>query len=349
MVGDELVALENLPGTVGAEQMRAQARRKLVLSSMTQGRSLDLTPREIPGGWELDLPDDVIVGRLGTEAKTVTTSELADLATGELPPYLPEGSGVVYHPKSAQPRSRSVLRRRNGKRVRPHGYVIGDDDRRVFDPSGYPWHCTGKVYAWTDPSGGWAWAGSGALVGRNVVLTASHIVPWNNSPWMMQFVPASWDGSSLVGMSSFVEAYQGYGDHDQGDDMAVLKLYDPLGDTLGFFGYKTYSDDWEDGNYWTKVGYADGVDPARPSRIELFPVVDDDDDGAGVELEYHADSGDGESGGPVFGWWDDGPYVVGTHSGGEEEYEFPFGTLQNNVAAGGNALSALINWARTNW
>lgn len=41
--------------------------------------------------------------------------------------------------------------------------------------------------------------------------------------------------------------------------------------------------------------------------------------------------------------------VVGTHSGGEEEYHFPWYIVQDNVAAGGGALSSLIGWARANW
>jgi hypothetical protein len=135
------------------------------------------------------------------------------------------------------------------------------------------------------------------------------------------------------------------------DDMAVLKLSIPLGDSLGFFGCQLYRDAWEGGNYWTKCGYPGAVASGlRPSRVTWFPIIDDDNDGQGVELEYRADGSPGDSGGPVFGWWDDGyPYVIGTHSGGEEEYEFPFSIIKNNVAAGGAVLSNLIGWARSNW
>ena len=37
--------------------------------------------------------------------------------------------------------------------------------------------------------------------------------------------------------------------------------------------------------------------------------------------------------------------VIGTHSGGEDN----FGEPKQNVAAGGSALSSLIAWARSNW
>ena len=132
--------------------------------------------------------------------------------------------------------------------------------------------------------------------------------------------------------------------------MVVMKLYTSLGNDLGYFGYKTYNDDWEDGHYWTKCGYPGMVAGAeRPSRVTWFPIIDDDYDGSGVELEYKADSSAGDSGGPVFGWWDGKPYVIGTHSGGEEEYSFPASIVKNNVAAGGSALSKLIKWGRDNW
>ena len=56
--------------------------------------------------------------------------------------------------------------------------------------------------------------------------------------------------------------------------MCTLKLYTPLGNSLGYFGYKTYNDDWEDGNYWTKCGYPGAIASGqRPSRITWFMTV----------------------------------------------------------------------------
>lgn len=46
---------------------------------------------------------------------------------------------------------------------------------------------------------------------------------------------------------------------------------------------------------------------------------------------------------------DNQPERIGAHSGGEEEYHFPWYIVKNDVAAGGGALSSLIGWARTNW
>jgi V8-like Glu-specific endopeptidase len=351
MVADEFIHLDN-----GLERLDEKAlqelspRRIQITAALRSDRKAAELRRADDRRWELELPADAIIGRPGEDADAVSVPTRATRAAA-LEPLLPANDAVVYHPKLGTASVHEPLRRRKGQIITPH-YVFGGDDRQVFWPGGYPWRCVGRVFAWTNPSDGWAWWGTGALVGRNVVMTASHVVPWGSDPWMMRFVPAFWDGSSVYGSSvdSYVQSVRGYRDHDQGDDMAVLKLYTPLGDSMGYFGYKTYDDDWEGGSYWTKVGYPGMLTGGqRPSRVTWYPIIDDDNDGAGIELEYRADSTPGDSGGPVFGWWSGMPYVIGTHSGGEEEYQFPWYIIKNNVAAGGSALSSLIGWARSNW
>ena len=81
---------------------------------------------------------------------------------------------------------------------------------------------------------------------------------------------------------------------------------------------------------------------------------DDDEDsndfGDAMELETQdGDSSPGDSGGPYFAFWTDGPYVVGVDVGGEEEYSFRFSTEDNNIASAGPAMVQLVQWARDNW
>lgn len=353
MDADDLVRLDNEPGEIDPEALASLREPRMYLSSLEERDDPEFKVRQTEwrDQWRVDLDSETVLGRLGRKHEAVEVPSLDAHVDHEIEAHLPEEDGVTYHPKLGANQIQDRLRRRNGEPVQPE-MVFPPDERQVFLPSGYPWRCTGKVYAWTDPSGGPAWTGSGVLVGGNVVLTASHVVPWGSSPWMMKFVPAFWDGASWLGSSvaSYVQSVRGYRNHSQGDDMAVLKLYTPLGNTLGYFGYKTYHDSWEGGHYWTKVGYPGMVaSGARPSRITWFPIVDDDSDGAGIELEYKADSSGGDSGGPVFGWWSGWPYVIGTHSGWEEEYHFPWYLVKNNLSAGGSALSHLIGWARANW
>jgi hypothetical protein len=76
-----------------------------------------------------------------------------------------------------------------------------------------------------------------------------------------------------------------------------------------------------------------------------FPVLRVDVEKDAMELLHHGDTSDGDSGGPLFGFWQDGfPYVIGTHSGADLTDNKDF-----NAAAGGPALIGLIRWALANW
>jgi hypothetical protein len=279
------------------------------------------------------------------------------------PPSRPDWADQIYHPTMVPRTSPQPLRRKSGKRFYPHGFIWGGNDvRQPFFPSGYPMQCIGRVFAYSDPSSFvWSDSGTGVLVGPNTVLTASHVVPWNANPAMIEFVPAYFNGVSTVGpnVSSFVDAASAY---DLGSppaaafDFAILRLQDRLGDGLGWLGTKSYDAGWNDNGYWTLVGYAGAIDNAeQPSIQSGISFHDDDEDsndfGNAMELEtQNGDSSPGDSGGPYFAFWTDGPYVVGVDVGGEEEYFFfPFTTEDNNVASAGPAMVQLVQWARDNW
>ncbi len=279
------------------------------------------------------------------------------------PPKIPEWADIIYHPKMAARLPRPTMRRVNGKRVRPL-YIFGNDVRQPFYPTGYPWQCIGRIFSYNDPySFVPSWRATGVLVSRDIVLTASHAVPWGANPGMIQFVPAYFNGVSTLGPNvySYVDAAAAYYQEPAPDvdrpawDFAVLHLIDPLGDFLGWFGGETYDDSWNDGNYWSFVGYASAIAKGeRPSWQGGISFHDDDEDGAAMELE--TDNGDvtaGDSGGPFFGWWDgeDYPSLVGVASAEEQEWDFPLwnGPEDNNVAAAGSPMIDLVLWARNNW
>ena len=270
--------------------------------------------------------------------------------------HRPDWADLIYSPRMSAGLVRPTLRRVKGRRVRPH-YVFGNDARTPFYPSGYPWQAIGRIFVWTDPTNpNWSWSGSAALVTHNTILTAGHVAPWGSDPWMALFVPAYYNGASTLGSGvlSYVESYWGYNTSDQVSawDYSVMKLYDPLGDQLGWFGTKTYDDGWNDGNYWTLVGYPGAIANAeQPSWQGGISFHDTDGDGDAEELETdNGNSSPGDSGGPFFAWWDDGfPYIVGVDSGEEEEYQFPFSSQDNNIAAAGSPMVGLVQWALANW
>jgi hypothetical protein len=170
----------------------------------------------------------------------------------------------------------------------------------------------------------------------------------------MLFVPGYYDGNSVVGSgaNSWVSDFRSL---DSGaasvsaHDISLLRLYDPLGDQLGSFGTKVYDRAWQDGNYWTLVGYPNAVTSERPSFQGGIPVLDNDVDGDAMELEHQGDVTGGDSGGPFFGVWPDGfPYVVGTVSGGEA-ITGGGQDEDNNICAGGQALVNLVSYWLANW
>ena len=308
--------------------------------------------------WNLLPGHDLVFGLPLKTGGRLSQEELAysKPAGGHLEAYRPEWADVIYHPKLSGGIFRKPMRRRNGRRVWPH-FIFGPDSRQPFYPAGYPNQCIGRLFVWTEASSpNWQVSGTATLIGKNIIVTAGHLMPWGSNSGMVKFVPAYYNGFSTLGPSvySYCEQYQGWnpGSSPTAHDYAVLKLHDPLGGMLGYFGCQTYDDNWNDGNYWTLVGYPGAVaNAAQPSFQSGISFHDDDEDGDGMELETDNNaSSPGDSGSPHYHYWSDGfPYLVGIDSGGEEEYQAPFTTQFNNIAAGGPALSNLIAWARNNW
>ena len=360
----EYLSLDNKPATKIMPKDLASEIESRRVSIRVPEKGFDLrkaaTSSKDSRDWEIALPNGSTLTRPGRDYGRMSPAEVAKGIKGKTSarkmsdPYQPPWLNYEPHAKvTAQ--SRPLMHRVDGRLYEPHFGVFGTDNREVYYPSGYPWSCVGRIFVWPDFSQPFpAWSGSGVLIGPRVVLTAGHLAPWGSGNWAMQFVPAYYDGGSTLGASvdSFVSDYWGYdtGNQVSAWDMLVLRLYTPLGTTYGYFGTKDYSSSWEGGNYWTLAGYPGAIAGAnRPSRQMWWPVLDDDSDGSAEEVEYEADATDGNSGGPVFGFWSGLPYAIATHSGGSKT-TFLWWTLEDtNVGAGGGALNSLVAWARSNW
>ncbi len=263
--------------------------------------------------------------------------------------YRPDWTDALFVPRRTAPDQPAVLRRFNGRRVTPL-WVFGQDDRWQFRDPSWPWGLVGRVF------NSRGFSGTGALVGDRIVVTAGHMVPWGDKSWWMLFVPAYYDGASLhgAGVQSYVSDARGYNvdGNVTGYDWAVLRLYNPLGSSLGYFGYNGYSDSWDNQPYWSIIGYPGAIANAmRPSFQGGITVDDTDgDSNGGEELESEtADLSPGDSGGPMFGWWGNDPRLVGVVSG-EEEVDFLWWTIEkDNVMAGGSGFTSLVSWGRSNW
>jgi hypothetical protein len=182
------------------------------------------------------------------------------------------------------------------------------------------------------------------------------MIPWGSSNWKMLFIPGYYDGASSAGtgVQSWISDAHGWNTGGvAAHDMAITRLYTPLGNSLGHFGSKTFDDGWEGPGYWELIGYPAAVAGGqRPSYQSGIPVLDTDNDGDAKEIEHHGDSTGGDSGGPFFSFWADGyPYVVGTVSGGETISGgfLGIGNEDNNICAGGKSLVDIIQYGLTTW
>ncbi len=362
---DNQPAAEPMPASV-AESLQ---RNTLVFTSPDAGFDPRQHLRRVANKqntWELGIPSSTIEGIPLEGSESIDPVALAKRAVRKKVtdgPFRPRWQPLIYHPKAGVlPSARRRLVRKSGLKARPLT-VFNHDDRETFFPQGYPWECVGRVIArWADGSES---VGTGTLVGRRTVLTAEHVVPINTGIVSVSFEPgyyfpavAKITGRPVLGIKSWATNIFGYtnafGSQRIAHDLAILRLSDALGDSLGYFGYRGYDSDWEDDTRWTVVGYpwlvnvhVEGgevvgtpIYQEAPTRQHGISVEDDDSDGDGLELEIRADLTPGNSGGPLFGFWPDGPYVIGVISAERPSY---------NIAAGGATMTRLARHGRTFW
>jgi V8-like Glu-specific endopeptidase len=264
--------------------------------------------------------------------------------------HRPDWIDALPVPRLRLERTVQSMRRFDGRRTEP--LWVYDNARFPFRDSSWPWGLVGRIF------NNEGFSGTGSLIGDRLVITAGHMVPWSSSSWWMRFVPAYFNGTSLygAGVESYVSDARGYDVHGSvtGYDWAILRLYEPLGSSLGYFGYNSYSSDWNDLPVWSNIGYPGDIDNAQePAFQQGFTINDTDgDNNGGEELETeNCDLNHGNSGGPSFAWWNNGtdPRIVGVVSGQETEYQFPFSTRNDNVFASGDGFVNLCAWGRSNW
>jgi V8-like Glu-specific endopeptidase len=358
---EELLALQDEPDRAMPKDVQhALATPRLYVSGVPERSGVERHPKALEdahGSWQLPLPDGAALGLPGRSQERIHRgSARLPSATGS-DPFRPDWSGISFEPRLGPGLRVPRLKTIKGKTIQGfYGIYDNPDKRQIYYPNGYPWRCTGRIFAYTSwPSANWSWWGSGTLVGPRHVITAGHVAPWGAQTWAMLFIPAYWSGASLygAGAQSYVSDFRGWNTGGgTAHDSCVLRLYEPIGEQLGWVGTKTYSGDWNNGDYWTMTGYPGAfAGGERPVFQGSVPVLDNDGDGDAQQLEHHGDSSPGESGGPVLAFWSGAPYAVGVTSGGETISGgiFGIGDEDNNIAAGGKAMVDLVIWAQANW
>ncbi|KAJ9355375.1 hypothetical protein DTO027B9_4132 [Paecilomyces variotii] len=235
---------------------------------------------------------------------------------------------------------------------------------RVLNTNSYPWSTIGRLVfkKYEGDLGGWCTA---SLIGRNMILTASHCYPWGyRSGRWMRFIPAYTNGSEPYG-GSYVTKCRGVKNtfNVTGIDYIVCQLCDPLGDKAGWMGTQWWDDS---GEYmkrsWRSSGYPSDSFRGRAQMLVSSINLTDVDLHAdkGKELESRIFASPGWSGGPMWEFIGGFPKIVGVCSGSEKDCSESVqgcygaeGVLDvdtfHDVSAGGRLMTDLATYALTHW
>ena len=367
---DELAAMADIAPTEAVPEHVASALatpRLYIHGDSEPGR-----PKAVQEGssrhsaWSVELPPGAFLGRPGASGERLDRSSHklphATHTSGMRPAWAAQSvqsrraSETFIHTAKQRIKARSSKARAPLRRLPSAGSAPGISPQQLSVEVHRPNFSPGTNWA-----GGWRLDVVGfrcTLRGPRRVLTAGHVCPWGSSSWAMRFVPSYWNGSPLLGpgAQSWTSDFRAWNTNDTvaaTTGVVVLRLYDPIGPWLGWMGTKVYDSSWNGGPYWTLAGYPGAIAGAqRPSDQSGIPVLDTDNDGDAQEIEHHAlPATAGDSGGPFFGFWNDGPYAVGTTSGGESITGgiFGWGDEDNNIEAGGLGMVELVQWAQANW
>jgi V8-like Glu-specific endopeptidase len=224
---------------------------------------------------------------------------------------------------------------------------FGDDNRIPMRSSSYPWSAVGQVQI---DGGGHC---TGALIGRDLVLTNAHCIWENGKRTNITFAPNYKNKQSPEKVRG-IRYWWGTSDpsKNRGADWAIIRLEQPIGDRYGSFGWQALSYQDLKGKSVNYVGYStfenEKVEEfinGETAQVHLDCRVRDVDANDGV-IHTDCDNGRGGSGGPIFIWQNNKPIIVGINaaeyrSGGSSYF------TQNYTPGRGNVGVPILTFSKT--
>jgi hypothetical protein len=264
------------------------------------------------------------------------------------PPYLPQGRYPVIKKCKPEYAHKPTFSEIFGKIKSDYDQVKPVVECQI-NKSLHIWpYCTvGKI--WVGANHNYVcplWTGTGVLVGSDLILTVSHLVPWDLDGWWMRFIPAYSEGTEPFGSSYVMDVCRYSISGVTANDFAVCKLYKRLGEHCGWMSVDGWSKDHHyTSSLWNMVGY---LDLFKDGEVQFFQGDEEvkkvSDEGALKLLKTNADPW-GWCGGVLWGWQGDCPRVIGVLSGEDEELCI----FINAGWAGGPGMMDLVRWAWINW
>jgi len=286
----------------------------------------------------------------------IPEAKLSEIAA----PFMPTFQNGTASVDSFKPKDVPLIR--DPKRPKPIATVIRARDDRLLDSTqrlGYPYSAVGKVIL-RQPSAANKIVRdcSGAAIGARLMLTANHCFPHNHSlgDITMEFIPAydaTSDDPEPYGSAYATECTAVAERPVDGTDYIVCRLNGDIGPTTGWLGWTAWDDDesYRKGK-WSSVGYPARVNGGNVPCYES-PVVLKNITNSGFEGKLMTSSppyvSAGWSGGPLFGWSGDTPYIAGVvtaTAGSTTDQGLRFELISTH--AGGKRLAELIEAARHN-
>lgn len=268
------------------------------------------------------------------EFKEIKADRSKQLEVAPTVPMMPKWFGARPIPeRAALPETPRIFNK--GKEASPLT-MFSPEDRRIYNDLSYPWGTICRVITA-------AGAGSGVIVGPRHVLTASHVVDWAGNTGGTVEVHRS--GASVRASTSITQIWYytkvtgSVGWFEQDEDYAVLVTSQRIGDLFGWMGTRTYNSSWDNEPYWWNIGYPGSIGFGIRPTFQRNARLDEPwyDLGPARAMSTRADLTPGNSGGPMFGFWSNGPYVVAVASSE---------TPSQNWCSGGSWLTNLVNHAR---
>jgi Trypsin len=266
-------------------------------------------------------------------------SAASSIPTPDVLPLMPSYFGKISATPAVLPISPPARVLFRGYELEPFT-IFPPDGRNPYDDRSFPWVCVCNVVSGTR-------SGCGVLIGTRHVLTASHVIDWQAKNASVSIVQggvtlATANATHLIAYEQIDQVTYNNAD----DDYAVLVLDSPLGKTFGGLGAREYDSGWDNETAnWYNIAYSPDISFSTPTFQTGFFLDEDDFDlgGGRMLITKTGDFIKGMSGSPVFGFWPEGPLVVGVVSAGGS------GLGDFSAIAGGSNLIRLIAQARSDF